>query len=72
MRSLVLCLSLSACGAAPAPAARHAPPIPTTQNETWRCVSPGGAFVLVVGTPEPRRVDLAGVPLDCYLVPIGE
>lgn len=72
MTRLTLSLLLSACGAAPAPTVRHAPPIPTTANETWRCVAAGGVSVLVVGTPEPRRVDLAGVPLDCDLVPIGE
>ena len=55
-----------------APAVRHAPPIPTTADETWRCLNRDGASVLVVGTPEPRRVEIGGVPLDCYLVPIGE
>lgn len=71
MRIAAAALALSACGAAPPPPVPRTPPIPTTAHETWRCVAPGAPAVVVEGTPEPARVEAAGVELDCYLVPLG-
>lgn len=72
MRIVGPVLALSACCAAPVRPVPAPPSIPTTAHETWRCTAPGGPSVLVVGTPEPRSVEAAGVDLDCRLVPIGE
>lgn len=71
MKTTVLALALLGCTAAPARHTPKAPPIPTTDRDTWRCVAPG-VSVLVVGTAEPRRVEAGGAILDCYLVPLGD
>ena len=71
LRIVGLTLTLAACGAVPVRSVPRAPSIPTTANETWRCVSPGAPVVLVVGTPEPARVEVGDAVLGCYLVPIG-
>ena len=71
LRIVGLALALAACGATPARPVPRAPPIPTTAHETWRCVAPGAPVVLVVGTPEPARVEVGDAALDCYLVPLG-
>lgn len=64
-------LALTACTAAPVRPVPRPPPIPTTAHETWRCAAPGAPVVLVDGTPEPARVEVGGIALDCYLVPLG-
>lgn len=71
LRIVGLTLTLAACGATPAHPVPRAPAIPTNAHETWRCVSPGAPVVLVVGTPEPARVEVGDAVLGCYLVPIG-
>jgi hypothetical protein len=65
-------LALVACGATPGRPVPRAPLIPTTAHETWRCAASGSPPVLVVGTPEPTRVEVGGSVLDCRLVPIGD
>lgn len=71
MKATLLAMALLGCTTAPVRPTPKAPPIPTTDRETWRCVAPG-VSVLVVGTAEPRRVEAGGAVLDCYLVPLGD
>ncbi len=70
-RIVGLTLTLAACTATPTRPVPRAPAIPTNARETWRCVSPGAPVVLVVGTPEPDRVEVGDSVLGCYLVPVG-
>lgn len=71
VRPALLSALLTACGAPPALPVPRAPSIPTTAHETWRCAAPGAPTVLVEGTPEPTRVEVGDVSLDCRLVPLG-
>lgn len=69
--AVALTFVVAACTAAPVRPVPSAPSIPTTSHETWRCAAPGAPAVLVEGTPEPARVEVGGVSLDCRLVPLG-
>lgn len=71
VRHAAIALALSACASAPVRPIPHTPAIPTTARETWRCDATGAPTVTVVGTPEPARVEVGGIALDCHLVPIG-
>jgi hypothetical protein len=75
-KALTFMVLLTACGSAPNIHEPHQiPAIPTGNHETWRCTSPSGVIIYVVGVPEPEQVDIESLgvpraPTVCRLVPL--
>lgn len=67
---LMVLLAVTACGGTTICPPSPAPALPISAHETWRCHGEGHD-VVVVGTPRPESVTSSGLPLDCYLVPLG-